>query len=327
MEKNSKALGLFSGGLDSILAVKVIQAQGIAVTGITFTSPFFSDKAARKAVEFLGIPLIVEDITTAHLELVKNPRYGHGKAFNPCIDCHLYMVKRAGLVMEREGFKFIFTGEVLGERPMSQNKGSLDLIGRKSGYIGQLVRPLSAKLLPPTDAELQGWVDRDKLLDIAGRGRKRQFALAKEFGITEYPTPAGGCLLTDQGFAQRLEDLFQHQPDAAISDIHRLKVGRHFRLADTAKLVVGRNSRENDLLVKYRQPDEYLLYCEECPGPYGILAGIDAAAHLDEAMRICLAYGDGQEGEMLPVVVEYGTEKKVVNTVVDKKMKCVEKRI
>jgi tRNA U34 2-thiouridine synthase MnmA/TrmU len=325
--KSIRALGLLSGGLDSILAVKVIQAQGIAVTGITFISPFFSDHAARKAVEFLKIPLIVEDITTAHLELVKHPRYGHGKAFNPCIDCHLFMVQQAGKVMEREGFSFLFTGEVLGERPMSQNKGSLDLIARKSGYGPYLVRPLSAKLLPPTEAEQQGRVDREKLLDIAGRGRKRQFALAQEFGITEYPTPAGGCLLTDQGFARRLEDLFQHQPDPSINDIQRLKVGRHFRLSDTVKLVVGRHHRENEMLIKYRQPEEYLLYCEERPGPYCILTGVEAAAHLDEALRICLAYGDGNDGEQLPVVVERGTEKKAVNVIVDKQMKCVEKRI
>jgi tRNA-uridine 2-sulfurtransferase len=327
MNKGIKAFGLLSGGLDSILAIKVIQAQGIEVTGLTFTSPFFSAKAGIKAAEQTGIRLVIKDITDEHLQIVKNPRYGHGKSLNPCIDCHLFMVQKAGEIMQQEGYSFIFTGEVLGERPMSQNWASLDLIARKSGYGQFLLRPLSAKHLPPTEPEINGLVDREKLLDLQGRGRKRQFALAQEFGITEFPTPAGGCLLTDVGFTKRLRDLFTHQPEAPVDDIHRLRIGRHYRFSPTVKIVVGRNQYENDLLDKHRLKTEILVFSPDKPGPYCLISGTEADSFLATAIELCLAYGDGNDQEKVRLMVEKGDEKREVTGVVDRSLRYPEKRI
>ncbi|MCK4272394.1 tRNA 4-thiouridine(8) synthase ThiI, partial [bacterium] len=252
-------IGLFSGGLDSILAVKVLQEQGIGIIGVTFTTPFFGAGRASEAARQLGMDHRILDITTEHLEMVRHPKNGYGRNMNPCIDCHAMMFRKAGEFMEREGADFLFSGEVLGERPMSQNRGSLVRVARESGYEPVILRPLSARLLPETLPEREGKVDRERLLDLQGRGRKRQMELAAFYGIQDYPAPAGGCLLTDPIFSRRLRDLFQHSDSVTVQDLELLKVGRHLRLDDGFKMVVGRNQSENKRLGELCAPDDLLL--------------------------------------------------------------------
>ncbi len=235
MPRKIKGLVLFSGGLDSILTVKILQEQGIKVTGLVFVSYFFDSQLADKAARELKIKLKKFDFSEEHLRIVKKPKYGYGKTMNPCLDCHLLMLKEAKEIMEKEEFDFVATGEVLGERPMSQNKQALELIEKESGLKGYLLRPLSAKLLEPTLIEKKRLVKRDKLLDISGRSRKKQIALAKKWGVKEYPTPAGGCLLTDPQFGQRLKELLARWPQAEGNDIQLLKLGRHFWVSHRLK--------------------------------------------------------------------------------------------
>ena len=249
--KKVRALGLCSGGLDSILSALVLQKQGIEVQWITFETPFFSSKNARQASKTTGIPMMVRNITRPYLKMLKNPNCGYGKYMNPCMDCHAMMFNQAGTIMRKNGFDFLFSGEVLGQRPMSQTMNSLRYVEKRSGFDGYIVRPLSAKMLPITIPEEQGMLNRDLLLDISGRSRKPQMKLAEEFGITDYPSPAGGCLLTDKGYASRLKDLFDHQDTYAEREFHLLKHGRHLRLNETIKIVVGRTKKDNENLLKY----------------------------------------------------------------------------
>ncbi|HOO90034.1 MAG TPA: tRNA 4-thiouridine(8) synthase ThiI, partial [Syntrophales bacterium] len=211
-----RGIALISGGLDSILAVKVVQEQGIEVQGVAFETPFFSAHRAVEACRNINLPLSVVDFTQDHLAMLKAPRYGYGKNMNPCIDCHILMLKKAGEMMEAQGADFVFTGEVMGQRPMSQGKQSLHVVAKRSGYQDYIVRPLSARLLPETKPEIEGKIDRLKLLDIQGRGRKRQMEMAVRYNIDHYATPAGGCLLTEPGFAKRLRDLFDHDSNPKI---------------------------------------------------------------------------------------------------------------
>ncbi len=208
-----RALGLTSGGLDSILSALVLKEQGIEVAWVNLETPFFGSDRARRAARMTGIPLRVENITRVYIEMLKDPNCGYGTNMNPCLDCHALMLEIAGATMKREGFDFLFTGEVLGQRPMSQTKPSLRYVEKRSGFAGQILRPLSAKLLPPTIPEERGLVDRVRLLDLTGRSRKRQMKLAEAFGISDYPSPGGGCLLTDPGFSRRVKDLLEHQKE------------------------------------------------------------------------------------------------------------------
>jgi len=295
-KRKVRAIALLSGGLDSILAVKTILEQGIEVVGLSFITPFFGPKNAQKAAAKLNIPLITKDITDEHFLIVKDPLYGYGRTMNPCIDCHALMLKTAGKLMQDEGFDFIFTGEVLGERPMSQNQRALDIVAETSGHKRYILRPLSAKLLPPTEPELKGQVNRGKLLDIQGRSRKIQIKLAKEFGIKEYPNPAGGCLLTDPGFSKRLKDLLAYNQTPAETDLQLLKIGRHFRLSDTVKLIVGRDEAENESLENFHMPSDFLLEMQDVPGPTGLLVGDKSSAVLEIAACICASYSDAEPG-------------------------------
>jgi len=271
--RKTRALVLFSGGLDSILAAKLLQKQKIKVFGLTFVSCFFNAENAKKAAKKLKIPLKIIDFSKEHLEMVKNPKHGYGKNLNPCLDCHTLMLKKAKEIMEKENFDFVATGEVLGERPFSQNLQALKLIEKESGLNGYLLRPLSAQLLEPTIVEKQGLVDRSKLLNIYGRSRKKQLALAKEWKIKEYPTPAGGCLLTDPGFSQRLKEMFKNWPDCNENDIELLKLGRIFWFSferangASAVIVVGRNQKENQKLEKLAQSGGILIELKDIPGP------------------------------------------------------------
>ncbi|MDD2646678.1 MAG: tRNA 4-thiouridine(8) synthase ThiI [Patescibacteria group bacterium] len=262
----AKALCLFSGGLDSILAVKLLQEQAIKVTGLTFVSCFFNATIPEKMAAKISLPLRVVDISSEHLTIVKDPRYGYGKNMNPCLDCHLMMLKKAGEMMRREGFDFVATGEVLGERPFSQNESALKLLEKKSSLEGYLLRPLSAKLLASTIAENRSIVGRDKLMDISGRSRQKQMALAQQYNLEDYPTPAGGCLLTDPAFGQRLKEMFNKWPQADIEDMELLKVGRNFWHEDVL-CVVGRNHKENQQLKKISRTKDILVEPDNVAGP------------------------------------------------------------
>ena len=267
-----KAISLFSGGLDSQLAVCLVKRQGIEVEGVNFKAPFFGgDRKMAMAADDLGISLKTIDISEEYMDVLRNPKYGYGKNMNPCIDCHGFMIRKAGEYMQENGASFILTGEVLGQRPMSQNKSSLAAVDKISGFRGLILRPLSAKLLPPTIAEQEGWVYREKLLDISGRSRVRQMELAAELGITEYPSPAGGCLLTMENFSRRLRHLFQLRPEAKPHETEILKHGRHFLLDSRAILVVGRKATENEILLKLANPEDYLFKLTTHPGPTSLL--------------------------------------------------------
>jgi tRNA-specific 2-thiouridylase len=289
---NSKAISLFSGGLDSILSFKVIEEQGIEVLGIAFETPFFSAAKSRVTAGRIGLPLVVLDITTEHLRMLRSPRYGFGRNMNPCIDCHTLMLRIAGQKMEEEHADFIITGEVLGQRPMSQGRQSLYVVAKNSGYADRVVRPLSAKLLPETEPERSGKVDRNRLCDIQGRGRKRQMEMASDYGITSYPPPAGGCLLTDPMFSRRLRDLFENHPDHLIRDIELLKVGRHFRLNESTKAVVGRNANDNGVIDRLAGPSDALFRVHPFPGPTVLIPGGGNEETRRLAAGLCARYSD-----------------------------------
>lgn len=297
----TKAIGLLSGGLDSILATRLLQDQGIEILAICFKTPFFGFQKAQRAAIRLKVSLRVIDISEEHLQLVQNPRYGYGRNMNPCIDCHILMLKRAGYLLERENFDFIFTGEVLGQRPMSQNKQVLQLVARNSGCEGLILRPLSAKLLPETRAEKEGKVDRGRLLDIQGRSRKSQFELAKRYGIDDFPAPAGGCLLTDPAFSRRLRDLLAHQKEVQIRDIELLQVGRHFRLDESAKVVIGRRKEENERLLELADEGDVIIKVTDYPGPIALIPRGGPKMCIGTAASLCVRYSDGPNN--IPVLV------------------------
>lgn len=257
---------LLSGGLDSILAVQLLKEQGMKVTALSFRSYFFNEKAAKTAADHLKVPLMVVDFSQDHLAMLKNAPHGYGKAMNPCIDCHALMLKKAKEIMEKDGFDLVATGEVLGERPMSQNIGALKTVEKESSLSGYLLRPLSAKLLPPTIPEKKGMVERSKLLDISGRSRKRQMSLAKKWKIKQYPTPAGGCLLTDLSFGQKLKSLLAACPDCQGNDLILLRYGRHF-WEGKVKIVVGRNEQEDEEIRKLAREKDILIEMKNYTGP------------------------------------------------------------
>lgn len=263
-----KALVLFSGGLDSLLAAKILLEQNIQVVGLVFKSYFFDEKQAKKFVRQLKIPLKIINFGKEHLEIVKNPKYGYGKGINPCIDCRLLMLKKAKELMQKENFNFVATGEVLGERPFSQNKKALELIEKESSLKGYLLRPLSAKLLPKTIPEEKGWVKREKLFEIKGRRRKKQIDLAKKFGL-EYPQPSGGCILTDLIFSKKLKELLEMKKDIGKNDVELLKVGKHFWF-DGIKVVLGRNEKENKKIEKLSKKKDVLIK-PKFPGPTALI--------------------------------------------------------
>lgn len=297
-----KGIGLFSGGLDSILAVKLMQEIGIEVTGVAFETPFFNARKSKKIAEQIGLSLVVKEITDEHLTMLRAPKYGYGRNMNPCIDCHTLMVKKAGEMMEEMGADFVFTGEVLGQRPMSQGKQSLHIVASRSGYNGYVIRPLSARLLQETIPEKEGKVDRNMLLDIQGRSRKRQIDMARNYGITGYSNPAGGCLLTDPNFSRRLKDLFEHREDCDVRDIELLKLGRHLRLNRATKAVVGRKEGENNVLESLFRNGDILIKIKDYPGPSTLVPyGCDEET-LNAAAGICVLYSDApKDSEVMAV--------------------------
>lgn len=306
METTIRALGLFSGGLDSMLAATVLRRQGLEVVGLVFVTPFFGADRARESAAHLGLTLLERDLTEAYLPLLREPPHGFGRYHNPCIDCHLLMLKEAGALMESQGFHFLFTGEVLGQRPMSQHRGALTIIARESGYQDLILRPLSAKLLPPTRPELLGWVNREELLDLSGRGRKRQMELAARFGLDRYPSPAGGCLLTDPGYAARLQELLSFTREPSRRDLELLKWGRHFRLPGGPKAVVGRTHRENEAISRLILPGDLFLKVEGYPGPLVLVPEGAGLGGGPEAALLAAAYSDAPLGLEVAVTAQGG---------------------
>jgi tRNA-specific 2-thiouridylase len=296
-----KALQLFSGGLDSMLAAQVIRAQGITVLGLFFETPFFSSAKAKESAASIHLPLKIIDLTASHLEIVRRPKYGYGGNMNPCIDCHSLMLRTAGELMEQEAASFIISGEVLGQRPMSQNIRALSTVAKASGFNGLILRPLSAKHLPLTIPEQKGWVKREELLGFSGRSRKPQMALAKKLNIEQYPSPAGGCSLTDPIFSRRLKDLLGSGTECEVREIQLLKVGRHFRLTPRTKLVVGRNKKENETILSLSRGTDLILEVESVPGPTVLLCGEVTQESLDLALFITASYSDAEEGQSVEV--------------------------
>jgi tRNA U34 2-thiouridine synthase MnmA/TrmU len=302
--KPVRALGLCSGGLDSMLAGLVLRDQGIHVEWITFETPFFSAEKGRRAAQQTGITLHVQDLTADYLELIKAPPAGFGRNMNPCMDCHALMFKKAGGFMVMRGFDFLFSGEVVGQRPMSQNANSLRYVAKHSGFDGRILRPLSARRLPETPMEQQGLVDREKLLDFSGRSRKPQMALARKFGISDYPAPAGGCLLTDPGYSRRLKDLMAHGAELTPANLNLLKYGRHMRLNASAKIIVGRTQQDNEQILGHcdRQHDA-VLKTNGYPGPVVLLPGGGPKEILFLAGAICAGYSKAPETGTVSVQV------------------------
>jgi tRNA U34 2-thiouridine synthase MnmA/TrmU len=275
-----KAIALISGGLDSILAARLIKEQGITIFPLNFYLPFYNlqkDNSSKTIASFvrrtLGQDLNTVDISRQFLKILENPKYGYGSNMNPCIDCKILMLSEAKELLKELGAEFIVTGEVVGQRPMSQHKQALELIERRSGLKGILLRPLSAKHLPQTLPEKEGWVDRNKLLSFSGRTRKPQIELAKAFKIEDYPNPAGGCLLTDLEFAKRLKDILGRN-ELNLANIELLKIGRHFRIKEDVRLVVGRNEKENKRLENLAKENDYLFLPQSTAGPIALGMGI-----------------------------------------------------
>lgn len=313
-----KAISLFSGGLDSQLAVCLLKEQNIEVIALNFATPFFgATQKTHQAARDLQVELMTIDISDIYMDKVlRNPVYGYGKNINPCIDCHAFMLKTAGQYMDSLGASFLATGEVLGQRPMSQNKSALQAVEKLSGMRGLIVRPLSGRLLPPTVPEQKGWLDREKLQDISGRSRKRQMELAEHYKITDYPSPAGGCLLTDQNFARRLFDLLDKNPDPGIDEIEILKLGRHFQIEAEVLLVIGRNHSENEQLKKLSRPGDLLFKVADRPGPLALIRGKEVLeeAQLRFAASLVARYSDAKN-EALASVKIMGfdeTEKQII---------------
>ncbi|MFC1837446.1 thiamine biosynthesis protein [Thermodesulfobacteriota bacterium] len=291
------ALALFSGGLDSTLACRVVMAQGIKVVAVKFVTPFFGYELLTKQEEYIqhikksaSIDVVLKDGTLPYLELLKNPAHGFGKHFNPCIDCKIFLLTEAKKMMPEIGASFLVTGEVIGQRPMSQRRDTLRIIERDSCCEGLLVRPLCAKNLEPTRAELEGFIDREQLLDFSGRNRKPQMQLAEQFNITDYPSPAGGCILADPVLGQRIQEYYETHEDISPEDILLMMVGRQFKLPSGAWLVVGRNHSENIKIANLRLPEDWLLEPKEIPGPSAILRYSSGEEDLEIAASIVVRY-------------------------------------
>jgi len=314
-----KALVLFSGGLDSLLAAKILEKQGIDVTALTFVSYFFDAEQAKKSAVANEIKLRIEHFPEKHLKIVKNPCYGYGAGMNPCIDCHLLMLKQAKILARDGKYDFIATGEVLGQRPMSQNREALKLIEKKAGLSGKILRPLSAKALPITQMEKSSLVERSKLFGFRGRSRKPQMELADKYAIKKYPSPAGGCILTDKEYSKKLQELLKNIKSVKPNDIKLLRIGRHFwihpvrksnvleiknvllkdkrskkiaepKLSNGVKVILGRNHEENLALKKLAEKGDILLELKDIPGPLALIRGKDKIKAVELAKEKLVKY-------------------------------------
>ncbi|HZK49013.1 MAG TPA: hypothetical protein VFD74_05370 [Thermoleophilia bacterium] len=303
-----KAVALLSGGLDSRVAIKMMLDQDIEIEAINFVTPFCTCTAqgcrseAREASRQFGVPLKVVNNSEALLEAIKHPRHGFGRGLNPCLDCRIISFRKAAEYMETIGATFLVSGEVVGQRPMSQRRKAMDIIEAESGLVGKILRPLSARHFPPTEAEEAGIVDREKLLSISGRGRKEQIALAEEMGINDYPCPAGGCLLTDPGFASRVRELLCEFPDPSMPQVTLLKAGRHFRSSAGEWVIVPREDLENRRLFNLRHVLTAVLEGVDVGGPVaGVLSATASEQTLVEAAALVARYGQARERETVTV--------------------------
>jgi|WetSurMetagenome_2_1015567.scaffolds.fasta_scaffold11652_5 tRNA-uridine 2-sulfurtransferase len=304
-----KALSLFSGGLDSILATELIRRQGIEVVAFNVKTPFCIPRKdgtseATQAAEQLKVPLKIVSVENDYVQMLRKPKYGYGRNMNPCIDCKIFMLKKAKKYAKEIGADFLFTGEVLGERPKSQHLPALHIIEKESGLKGKLLRPLSAQLLPQTVAEKKCQVDRTRLANIQGRSRKPQFQLAREYGILSYPSPAGGCLLTCEEYSKKLRDLFANKKRISLTDVSLLRIGRHFRLGKN-KIIVGRNQAENKLLQEQKAPSDFYFELPAIVGPITLLQGPKTKDAIQKAAKLTAFYSDAESGE---VKVSFGRE-------------------
>jgi len=299
-----KTLALLSGGLDSILAVKLMLDQDINVVAISFITPFHisEKKWVDEITKKFKIPLKTVKLGEDYLKIIMKPKFGYGRHMNPCIDCRIFMLKKAKAYAKKINASFIVTGEVLGERPMTQTREALDIIEKEAGLRGKILRPLSAKLLPKTEAERKGWVNREKLLDIRGRSRKRQIGLAEKYRIKEYPSPAGGCLLTYKEFAEKVMDLFKHKKKIKMKDILLLKIGRHFRFGKN-KIIVGRNEDENNQLLKIKDASDYYFEVPDCGSPITLLQGPKIKKAIERAAVLTARYSDSKKKK---IIVRFG---------------------
>ena len=316
-----KAVALISGGLDSMLAARLMRDQGIHVEGINFFTGFCVEghthairnskqsKPKRNnalwSAEQIGIKLHIVDVIDEYKDVVINPKHGYGAHLNPCLDCKGFMVGKAREWMEANGFDFIVTGEVIGQRPMSQRRDTMPIVARESGAFDRLLRPLCAKLLPETLPEREGWVDRNKLLDFNGRSRKPQIALAAQYGFTDYAQPAGGCcFLTDENYTVRLSDLWTNRgtKQYELDDILLLKIGRHLRPRPNFKLIIGREEGENNFLNGYRRDFTYLIALSHL-GPLALVDGVANDADLDFAARLLARFGQGRDADKVTIEI------------------------
>ena len=319
MSKQIKAVALISGGLDSMLAVRVMQEQGIHIEGINFFTGFCVEghtHAIRKqdqkkqkrnnalwVAELLGIRLHIEDVIDEYKDVLVNPKHGYGANMNPCLDCKTFMVHKALEWIKEHDFDFIITGEVVGQRPMSQRRDTMNIVSRDSGAKGLLVRPLCGKNMPVTLPEEKGWIDRDKMHDFNGRSRKPQIALAEKFGFDDYAQPAGGCcFLTDESYSRKLVDLWQVQghKEYEFDDIMLLKVGRHIRPRPHFKLIVGREQGENKFMEGYRKRFDY-FHCTSHSGPLVLVDGDLRPEDVELAARITARFGQGKSANEVTV--------------------------
>jgi len=301
-----KAIALLSGGLDSLLAAKLILEQGIEVIGLHFSTPFGEPtrevESIQKVAQNLGIELVVLPKAEEFLELVRNPRFGYGKNLNPCVDCRIWTIQKAWEYAQEVGAQFIITGEVMGQRPKSQHKRELLIVDRESGISGRILRPLSAKLLPPTIPEQEGWVDREQLLDISGRSRARQVELGRAFGLIEEYYAGGGCPICEKNYAAKMRDYLAHAQTINMREVWLLKVGRHFRF-DDAKIIVGRNQEDNNELLEFAQESGVRFEVEGIGSPVTLLLGPQTDQTIQIAAALTARYSDATGNQ---VEVSYG---------------------
>ena len=320
MEEKKKVVALLSGGLDSRLAVKMMQKQGFDVTAVAIKTPFCDFDCGRGCgfeirgtADMLGVDLKTVYLGDDYIEMLKNPKHGYGSGMNPCIDCRAMMFKAGKKVMEDIGAEFIISGEVLGQRPISQHGPALRTIEKESGLEGKIVRPLSAALLPPTKPEMDGIIKRENLGMIRGRSRKEQLNMAREFGFENPPNAGGGCLLTDPKFSIRAKDLFNHVETPTTNDIDLLKIGRHFRFDEKTKFIVGRNKDENEMIKALALPGDVLFEAKDHVGPISILRGEDSEKNLNLAVAITLRYSDAPKDKPGSVTLEKNDAKSEIS--------------
>lgn len=313
-----RAIAAFSGGLDSILAAALVHRSGTDVTLLHVQHLFSANEEGRERIRAasnrVGLPLRIVDASAEHLEVVRNPKHGYGRGMNPCVDCRIFMLRIAKRVMEEEGAQFVVSGEVLGQRPKSQHYRALLQVAEESGLGDRLVRPLSANLLPDTLPVREGWLRREDLLAIQGRSREVQMALARDLGVTDYPQPAGGCVLIERTYAARVRDAFRHvgRENVDVEAFRLLRVGRHFRLSERTKAIVGRNERENEALVGFAA-GRIRIDPVDVMGPTTLVEGEPSEGEILLAAALTARYADHEEGSSIPMIVSGESRERTVD--------------